>query len=499
MKQSLLTAILLILATLLATPAVAASTQSTKEPDNLFTFWPLVDYRQNPATKSSKLSILGPLLSFETSREEKITSFRPLFHTTTDKTATSSASYYLYPLASAETTPDVSRVEVLQLFQKNIFRKAEADEEERQFMLFPFIISGSSKEHGSYTSIFPLYGDIYGRFWRDEYHFILFPLYSRTVNKGTSNYHLLWPFFSMTKGENESGFGIWPLYGQAAKEGVYSSSFTLWPFFTQEKRGLDTDTPSSRLTVFPLYGSFDSPAVTSRSYLWPFFGYSHDSKTNEEERDYLWPFWLTITGEKRNVTRFLPLYSHDQTSDSTKSWYLWPLYRTDSMQSPHYRQVRKRLLFFIFSDKLESWAVDDKSRRRSALWPLFLYQRDPDDNMSLTIPAPVEPILDREGIEKLWAPLWRIYVQQWNSRGESSLSLCWNLFWRESSPESLGFELFPLLRYRSAPHFSEVQILKGLVNYHENDEQRSLSLLWLPIGFDWGTKPATGTVPMSRP
>lgn len=492
--------ILLLTIALLSPGWLSAATEPEKEENKtIVTFWPLVDYRANPATKSSKLSILGPLLTFETTSDDRISSFRPLFHTTTDKTSTSSSSYYLFPLASSETTPDVSRFEFLQLFQKNVFRKSEPAEEERQFMLFPFIITGDSKKYGSYTAIFPLYGDLYERFYRDEHHFVLFPLYSRTVKKGTTNYNFLWPFFSVTKGEKESGFQVWPLYGQASKEGVYNSRFSLWPIYSQEERGLDTETPSRRFNLFPLYGSFDSPAVTSRTFLWPFFGYFTDKKENEEGRDYLWPLWLTVTGEKRNIIRLLPFYSDERTTDTTKNWYLWPLYRSDSMQSTHYRQERKRILYFLFTDRLESWAVDNKSRRRSAFWPLYVYNRDTDDNMSLTIPAPVEPILDKDGIEKLWAPLWRVYVQQWNSRGESSLSLFWNFYWQESSPESVGVELFPLFRYRSAPHFSEVQIIKGLVNYNENNGQKSLSLLWLPFGFKWETKSDTGTVSMNRP
>ena len=218
----------------------------------MITLWPLLDYRENRAKKTSKLSILGPILTFERTAADEITAFRPLFHTEEDNRFTRKSSYYLYPLASAEITPDVTRMEFLQIFQKNTFRKAEPEEKEQQFMLFPFIIKGESKKYGPYTSVFPLYGDIYERFWRDEYHYTLFPIYGRTVNKGTTNYHFLWPFFSLTSGEKESGFQFWPLYGQASKEGVYNRSFVLWPIFTKEVRGLDTAEPSKRLNIFQL-------------------------------------------------------------------------------------------------------------------------------------------------------------------------------------------------------------------------------------------------------
>ncbi len=468
-------------------PAIvlAATETPSVEVDSMVTIWPLFDYRENHARKTSKLSILGPILTFERTPDDQITAFRPLFYTEEDSHFTRTATTYLYPLASAEITPDVTRMELLQLFQQNTFRKAEPVEKEQQSMLFPLYISGESKKYGSYTSIFPIYGDIYERFWRDEYHYTLFPVYGRTVNKGTTNYHFLWPFFSIIKGVDETGFEFWPLYGQASKEGVYKSSFTLWPIFLKEERGLDTAEPSQRFIFFPLYASFDSPTVTSRTWLWPFFGYSSDTKNHEEERDYLWPFWLTVTGDKRNVVRFLPFYSDESTEDSTKNWYLWPIFKNDTMQSPHYRQVRDTILFFLYSNRVESWAQDDKERQRIALWPLFLYRSDTSGEKILTLPAPVEPVLEQEGIEKSWAPLWRIYVQKWNDQGDSALSIFWNLYWHDKNKDSFGFELFPLLRHRSTAVFSEVQILKGLLNYQKRCNHSSLSILWTPFTIDW--------------
>jgi hypothetical protein len=463
----------------------AADDNQTPEQDSLITIWPLLDYRENSANKSSKLSILGPVLSFERTAEDKAMAFRPLFHTTEDIKATRDFSYYLYPIASSETTPDVSRIEILQIMQKNLYRKAEPEEKEQQSLLFPFVITGESKKYGPYTSIFPFYGDIYERFWRDEYHYVLFPIYGRTVKKGTTNYNFLWPFFSVTSGDKESGFRFWPLYGQASKEGSYNSRFILWPIYMQEERGLDTSEPSRRLNIFPLYASFDSPSVTSRTWLWPFFGYSDDSKKDEKEKDYLWPLWLTVTGSKRNVTKFLPFYSDERSEDSTKNWYLWPIYRNDTMQSSQYRQERDKVLFFLFTNRVESWPQDGRERRRTALWPLFLYTSNTDGEKRLTLPAPIESILDKEGIERLWAPLWRVYVQQWNEQGDSSLSIFWNLYWHDRHKDSLGWELFPLYRQRSAPLFLEVQILKGLINYSASSSRRRLSLFWLPFGFDW--------------
>lgn len=506
MKPILL--ILLIIASVFLSPDAvrAAESDESQVNDTLINVWPLLDYRENSSDKTSKLSILGPILTFENTEDDTITAFRPLFQSETDPKKSRNFTYYLYPLASTETTPDVSRIELMQVIQKNSFRKDEPGEKENQFMLFPFIITGKSQKYGTYTSIFPIYGDIYERFWRDEYHYVLFPIYGRTVKRGTTNYHFLWPFFSLTSGDNESGFDVWPLYGQASKEGVYNKTYALWPFFKKETRFINSnlveersklslrriptsedapDSISQRLIIFPLYASYDAPNAKSRTWLWPFFGFSEDTLNEEKERDYFWPFWLTVKGKKRNITRFLPFYSNEQLDGSTRNWYLWPLYRNDTMQSPQYRQERDRILFFLFSNKLESWAEDGKERQRMALWPLFLYKRNTDGERTLSVPALLEPVFDRDGIEKIWAPFWRLYLHKWSDQGDSSLSILWNLYWHERSDDYLGWELFPLFRHRSDSRYNEVQILKGLVSYKESCSKSSLSILWIPFTFDW--------------
>ena len=88
---------------------LATTEQKLPEQDSMITIWPLLDYRENSAKKSSKLSILGPIISFDSTAEDKIHAFRPLFHTVTDREATRNFSYYLYPFASSEVTQDVSR------------------------------------------------------------------------------------------------------------------------------------------------------------------------------------------------------------------------------------------------------------------------------------------------------------------------------------------------------------------------------------------------------
>jgi hypothetical protein len=473
-----------LLALLALAPPLGAARAEQK--GTIFTLWPLVDYRESPAEGFSNLSILGPFIKFQQKGEDRDSAIRPFFYRKDHGKEKSSATYFLYPAAFQESTPESDTYEVVRLFQTSNFRKEEGEKKNGTSMLLPFYFSGESEKRGSYHALFPFYGDIYDRFWRDEYHFLMFPLYGSTVNRGTTTRHYLYPFFSTTSGEKESGFEVFPLYGQSQKEGVYSKRFVLWPFFTSGKSGLNTDNPTEKSFIFPLYAATDSPQKTSRSYLWPFFGYTDDRGRKLQEVDYFWPLVYTVRGEKRHANNFLPIYSHDTFPGGDKTWYMWPFFRHEEIRSDIFNQDLDRVLFFVYRDTRESWPKDGSQRRRTALWPLFLYNSSPRGVSSISLPAPVESVFDKEGIEENWAPLWRLYQRRWDQEGNSASSLLWNLYWHERRGPELAYELFPLVSYRSTKEESDLKFLKGLVSLKRSGEEKELSLFWLPFGLKWG-------------
>lgn len=477
--------IICVLAMLPVAP-LQASGGNEGEQGTIFTLWPLVDYRKSPGEGFSNLSILGPLIKVQQQGDERTTAVRPFVYRTVNEKEQSASTSYLYPVASSREAPDASSIQVLKLFQVSTSRKDEPDKVKSDSMLFPFYIRGESEIYGPYTSVFPFYGTLYERLWRDEIHYTLFPLYSRTVKKGTTTRNYLYPFFSTTTGEGESGFQFWPIYGSAAKEGSYERRFVLWPFYIHELKGLDTDNPMERLTVFPFYSSTESPRVSSRTYLWPFMGWTSDREAKQEERRYLWPLVVTATGEKRNVKRYLPFYSDERSRETLKQWYLWPIFRHDEIASDTYCRERDRVLFFLYSDLREQWPIDGAERQRTALWPLFVFSRDARGVKQFSFPAPVEPIFPQEGFERSWAPLWRVYIQRWTDSGDSAVSFLWNLYWHERRGDDLAYELFPLVSYRSEGGQPDVSVLKGLIRLRESSGVKTLNLFWLPFGLTWG-------------
>ena len=72
--------------------------------------------------------------------------------------------------------------------------------------------------------------------------FVLWPLYSRSIEENTYRYSILWPFFSYSTG-GEDALAFWPFYGKIITPGKSEKHYVLWPIYNYQKLGLDTDNP----------------------------------------------------------------------------------------------------------------------------------------------------------------------------------------------------------------------------------------------------------------
>ena len=124
--------------------------------------------------------------------------------------------------------------------------------------------------------------------------------------------------------------------------------------------------------------------------------------------------------------------------------------------------------------------------RRVDFWPLFRYKRT-NGVSHLNVLALLETFFPgNEPIERLWAPLWRVYQQKWDQQGNCVVSLLWNLYWSEKQGEKVAWELFPLVEYRrESMQESDVRILKGLVHFQKRQSGNQLNLFYLPWGLHW--------------
>ncbi len=454
----------------------------------LVTAWPVLDYRADEQIHYQSLHLFGPVLKHETAAGEAVTALRPLFHRRSD-TDGSSQLDVLYPLWSYRTASDNTRFNAIHLLSGD-FGSRESGSSNR-FHLFPFLFYGSEKEQGGYFGFFPLGGTIKGWFGRDEITFALFPLYSRTFQKGRRTDNLLWPVFARISGEEEAGFKVWPLYGQSRKTGVYKKRFFLWPIFFSEENGLNTDTPVRKRAAWPLYISSESPKESYHSVLWPFFSRKQAYRKSYTEWNFLWPLIRVTNGETRHGVRFLPFYADETAAAHRNRWFGWPLYKIEETRTERFQRRRHRVLFFLYSDLKEEQLLTGEEKRRIAFWPLFSYSRKQGVS-HLHLFSLLEPFFpENRGIEASWAPLWRFYQQKWDDQGNRIVSLFWNFYWQEKRGDALAWELFPLFEYRrNEIRERDMRFLKGLFHYHAGPDGRSLRLFYLPWSLPLGSVPA---------
>jgi len=448
------------------------------------TLWPLLDYRADKGVDYSSLHLAGPFFKYETKGPETEYTLRPLFYRAVDEDG-SSQTDVLYPLFGHKRDKDSSSFHILHLLNYD-FGGRETGSRNRTY-LFPFLFYGE-EEQGNYMAFFPFGGTLYNWFGKDRISFTLFPLYSQTEKKGTQVDNYLWPFFARISGENESGYKIWPIYGQSHKTGVYRKRFFLWPIFFSESTGLDTQNPTELRAAWPFYVSKESIEESYRAVLWPFFSKAVNRAKDYEVLNAPWPLIRITHGERYHGLRILPFFSDETLDVKRQRWYLWPLYKIEQLSTDLVERRRDRVLFFLYSDTKENkWETGD-SKRRIDLWPLFGYQRV-NGVSHLHVLSLLEPFFpENQSIERLWSPLWRLYQKKWDEQGNQAVSLLWNLYWHERRGSQVAWELFPILRYsRQSSDNKDFCFLKGLIRYRRSGTERELRLLYLPWGFHWGT------------
>ncbi len=450
----------------------------------LSTLWPLSDYRASDVADYQSLHLLGPLVKYETKGFETEYALRPFFYRSVDDEGVSQTDV-LYPILGHKKDATSTRFHLLHLLNYD-FGNRESGSRNRSY-LFPFFFYGE-EDQGRYLAFFPFHGTLYDWFGRDRISFTLFPLYSRFERNSTRVDNVIWPFFSKTTGEDESGFKIWPVYGASRKEGVYHKKFFLWPFFFSHSTGLNTDNPSELRAVWPFYVRSESPHSSSLSLLWPFF-----SKTENRIKDYEtwnapWPFVRVTKGERYYGLKILPFFADETMDVKRQRWYLWPLYKIEEMNTELLTRRRDRVLFFLYSDVREiKWETGD-SLRRIDFWPILTYKHSNGVSHlhALSLFEPFFP--GNQSIERLWSPLWRVYQQKWDQQGNRVISVLWNLYWSEKQGERQAWELFPFIEYRKeSVQEMNVRFLKGLISYQRNSDGKKLNLFYLPWGYHWGT------------
>lgn len=450
--------------------------------DSLWNSGPLFDAFNLTLDAGERTEILGPSFNIERREESGHWAVPPLCSAGRNEGVDAADFDFLYPLLTYDRYGSEYRFHILQLFAL-AGGKDQDDDASRRFTLFPFYFQQrSAKPAQNYTAVFPFYGDLQGRLFRDEIHFVMWPGYVRTRKKDMVTENYLFPFVHVRHGGGQTGWQVWPFcgaehkdvtmrtngFGDAETIAGHDKRFIAWPFFLEETTGIGTENPVRQQAVLPFYSFTRSPLRDSTSYLWPLgVTLTDDRARGYYEVDAPWPFVVFADGPGKTTRRVWPFFSQASATNQQSDFYLWPVYKYNRFQSAPLDRDRTRILFFLYSRVNERNTDAGTVKQRTDLWPLFTHKQDFNGDARLQILAPLEPLLpNNKSIERNYSPVWSVWRAERNAKtGASSQSLLWNLYRREASPRA-----------------KKQSLLFGLFQYESDSQGRRGRLFYVPFG-----------------
>ena len=189
--------------------------------DEDFSLGPLFHVDRDKDHDSQEIDALGPFITSKRDKSRSEFGLRPLFYLVEDRESDSTEFDFLYPVATYDRREEDRRFQFLVYLLSYESNMKPSGFREREFTLFPLIFTKSAEDkEKSYFALFPVYGRVQDKFFRDEINFFLFPLFLQTKRGEATAYSFLWPIFGYYTGGGQEGFRLWPLFGYRKKEGV---------------------------------------------------------------------------------------------------------------------------------------------------------------------------------------------------------------------------------------------------------------------------------------
>lgn len=323
---------------------------------------------------------------------------------------------------------------------------------------------------------------------KDEYetHNLLGPVFNRTENtrSGTVRYDAFFPFFSMTRGEEEWGGHVFPLAGWNTAPGKHENLWYAFPLGWDCETQEPFDYRMNRPQLFALHELETRPAVSET-----------DCRRGPRRTVAFYPFFWSRRQADEQHEGVLPLYWRNtfRYGRSLSLETVFPfllgshgtVYRDDVPVSSRQNYLLSMIAHGRGSD-LRQWRF----------FPLFSYRRSGGslDYSSFILPFSYESWRDTErsnqnysselSIPFAFLPLYRSETRQSEASGDSRTSWFFPFYKREktSGPEADRSKLsilWPLWNGEWVDGETHVRGLGGAVNFYERDaggfvEQRLL-------------------------
>lgn len=416
------------------------------------------------------------------SRIARTFTLSPLFSYYTQPSVDAEFFDLLYPVVTYDRYGTESRFQIFQV----ISLSGGADQEHarsRTYTLFPFLFARRSENPAeNYTALWPFYGRMEKRLFRDETKFLLWPLYVQTRKADVVTDNYVAPFVHVRQGDGLKGWQFWPFAGHEVKTPTVRTNtvgelipvpdheklFVMWPFYAKGTSGLGTTNEMTQRVFLPFYSFQRSPARDSSTYFWPFgVTLTDDREIGYRQTSVLWPVYIRARGEGKYQNRLWPVFGYTRYEELTSRFFLWPAYAHREVQrGPLHRDIRQVGLV-LYNSVRESNSDTGRTQGRTGLWPLFLWQEDWEGREQFQIFAPLETLMPKNpSIARLYSPIWALWRSEKHHATEaSSQSLLWNLYRRERTPER-----------------RKVSFLFGLFQHERSAAGSRWRLFYIPIG-----------------
>jgi hypothetical protein len=392
-------------------------------------FAPLLHYQSTPG--GYDLMAAGPL--FE--RTQDFTALRPLYYSDREQ------ADLLYPLGHS-----TGKHSYFAPFMKY---SDEKDETRLDALLF----SKGRYQDETYGGLFPFYGTYSHRFGHDHVRYVLWPIYTKTLDDDAETTIIMWPFLKYSEGRE---FQLWPLYGHVRKVNS-DNKYVLWPFLFR-KRGIeDYD------AFLPFFSRTRGKTYQGVSVIWPFFTYNRNTSPQLTSLDFPWPLVRYATGayEEREI---FPFYWSMKDGDTYRmKMVLWPIYWRSMSYDPRedIREENTRILLLSGTTRMiKEGAIQSES---ATVWPLWHKHDFPDDS-SWYFPW-IIPYHD-EGFRRNYLPLLTLAQGRRGSRS-SEVSILWHTFFYTRNEDRSRFSLSFLFSCERGPGYRQFGFLSDLLRWKQ--------------------------------
>ncbi|HQU09519.1 MAG TPA: hypothetical protein PLV25_06125, partial [Opitutales bacterium] len=401
---------------------------------------------------------------------------RPLFCQKWDYSRGTSAYHFLYPFYNEHTSPKSTNWDFL-----GAIRGSHSTNGTRSFMIFPFFFNrDTGNPKTSSGGIFPFAGEVKPFFGYDSVKWSAFPCYLRLEKNGEVRESMLWPFFQKFSGPGCRGYAFWPLFGVSQREGQYNHRWCFWPLVYDYQDDLWKETPRHRWGFLPFYSFETWEHGESRSYLWPFFGYTHQTKPEYFERRVLWPFIVKGRGEADYVTRIAPFYTYSVHNGRHKQWIMWPLFKAQYWEQGDLAIRRNQFLYAVI------WRERQYSRSNPDLpyaeklhfWPFYSRWDNGAGHVQFQLLSPFAVFFPTdETINWVYNPLFALF--RYEKQGEQERrSFLFNTIIHESSAGACTrCVIGPLVDYKASAEACKTKLLCGMWEVERAGEEKTFKFL----------------------